>query len=814
MIDSSNGFGFGFRNAPGLNQSMLGFSLDGNNPSFATAHQKHAWTYALIKARADAVGSVPVRIYQGARDDKRPAPDNHPLQELFGRPNPSYSESVMWRLLMHSMDKQGFGMILFNPTTTGKPYAEGQVPDEMWAVDPKDFKAIIMVNGKETPYHISPGLFKDLHRVVAWQNIKNPDWRFPKHQMLYHEYPEGAPITAARLSIEADYSAANYSKAFVQNDCNPSGWFESAQRAMSDTQYKQFRERTKQEHQGAANAGKPMLLENNVTWTPNPNTHRDMQWIEGRALWLDEMCGVFKVPKAILNVGGDAKYSNHLSQQRVFMEGTVAPLHRDIMDVFWSQLFSQVEGGKYWGEFDTSGVSAMQSDLADRAAIGVQFTAAGFPINEVNDRLNLGFQPVDGGDVGLVNSGLVPISDASAPFEDEPAGAPAPTQDTEADLDQAALTAIMDIVAKVQAGTLPAESAKAALSLVYGLNDQQVEALIGPADEADADADDNSADPADDDDRVITNHTHGSPCPVALSVKGFRSRPHLFLSAIKARAASRQRAFVKAKRRARVFRGKEIRKREKRFASKTAKMFMDQKKQLMGMLAKIIDDRRTEGRKPSNLTPDDIMRVEFDRRQWDEKLAAIFEPTYRDMIDATGKDTLKMVSGDPLVFDATNPKWTKLINERIADEMVGVNQETIVQVRRSLMKGLRDGDTPQELMGRLQKLPAFNRARARVVAVTEMGSVVNSTRAEQYDEYNVKDIIWVTSGKGPDVTRPTHIEAENQGSIERGETFENGLRWPHDVMGSAEEVINCECSLMVAIDDESIFDGQAFKDLE
>ena len=57
---------------------------------------------------------------------------------------------------------------------------------------------------------------------------------------------------------------------------------------------------------------------------------------------------------------------------------------------------------------------------------------------------------------------------------------------------------------------------------------------------------------------------------------------------------------------------------------------------------------------------------------------------------------------------------------------------------------------------------------------------------------------WSTSGL-PNI-RETHLEAEkysdDKGGLKPDETFPNGLLYPGDPNGAAEEVINCRCTLM------------------
>lgn len=90
-------------------------------------------------------------------------------------------------------------------------------------------------------------------------------------------------------------------------------------------------------------------------------------------------------------------------------------------------------------------------------------------------------------------------------------------------------------------------------------------------------------------------------------------------------------------------------------------------------------------------------------------------------------------------------------------------------------------------------------ARAKAIAQTEVISASN-----QASEYAAKSTgyqyrkFWSTSGL-PNI-RPSHIEAEQHSDAVNGllpdERFPNGLLYPGDPAGSAEEVINCRCTLM------------------
>lgn len=91
------------------------------------------------------------------------------------------------------------------------------------------------------------------------------------------------------------------------------------------------------------------------------------------------------------------------------------------------------------------------------------------------------------------------------------------------------------------------------------------------------------------------------------------------------------------------------------------------------------------------------------------------------------------------------------------------------------------------------------RARAKAIAQTEMISASNQASTYAADSTGLEyRKYWSTSHLQG--IRPSHIFAE-QDSIQRGglrkdERFANGLLFPGDPAGSAEEVINCRCTVL------------------
>jgi HK97 family phage portal protein len=81
-----------------------------------------------------------------------------------------------------------------------------------------------------------------------------------------------APIQAAAFAIDVHNSASSWSKALLDNAARPSGAIVyggvDGQAHMSAEQYDRLIHEMETHHQGARNAGRPMLLEGGLDWKP------------------------------------------------------------------------------------------------------------------------------------------------------------------------------------------------------------------------------------------------------------------------------------------------------------------------------------------------------------------------------------------------------------------------------------------------------------------------------------------------------------------------------------------------------------------
>jgi len=147
-------------------------------------------------------------------------------------------------------------------------------------------------------------------------------------------------------------------------------------------------------HAGMHNAGRPMVLEGGLEWTPFSLAPRDMEHIEMRHAAARDIALAFGVPPMLLGIPGDNTYSNYAEANRVFWRQTVLPLARRLAESLTGWL-APAWGGDLRLDLDTDAVEALSGE---RDALWSRLREADFlTINEKREAV--GYSPVEGGDV-------------------------------------------------------------------------------------------------------------------------------------------------------------------------------------------------------------------------------------------------------------------------------------------------------------------------------------------------------------------------------------------------------------------------------
>jgi len=137
-------------------------------------------------------------------------------------------------------------------------------------------------------------------------------------------------MQAAASAVDVHNSASRWSKGLLDNAARPSGAIVyrgmDGQASLTPDQYDRLVDEMASQHQGAANAGRPMLLEGGLDWKPMGFSPSDMEFQKTKEAAAREIAISFGVPPMLLGIPGDAAYANYQEANRAFYRLTVLPL--------------------------------------------------------------------------------------------------------------------------------------------------------------------------------------------------------------------------------------------------------------------------------------------------------------------------------------------------------------------------------------------------------------------------------------------------------------------------------------------------------
>jgi HK97 family phage portal protein len=339
----------------------------------------NAIVHRAVKLVAENVAAAPMLVYE--RDVVR---DPHPMKALLDHPNPrqdgaAFVEAVCGYLLL-----------------AGNAYVEAVTLDgavrELHALRPDRMRVVPGADGWPEGYDYVVG-----GRTLRFdQNAPLPPIL---HLTQFHPLDDHyglSSLEAAAVAVDTHNAAAKWNKALLDNAARPSGalvYTGAEGSLLNDSQFERLKRELEDQYQGAANAGRPLLLEGGIEWKAMSLSPKDMDFMEAKHTAAREIALAFGVPPMLLGIPGDNTYSNYQEANRVFFRGTVLPLASRIAGAL-AQWLAPAFGGELRLVVDADAVPALAKD---RAALWEQVGKAAFlTINE--KRAAIGYSPIDGGD--------------------------------------------------------------------------------------------------------------------------------------------------------------------------------------------------------------------------------------------------------------------------------------------------------------------------------------------------------------------------------------------------------------------------------
>jgi HK97 family phage portal protein len=274
-------------------------------------YAKNAIAYRCVRLIAEAAAGAPLKV----------GPVDHPLAKLLARPNPEQTGVELLESFYGHLQVAG------NAFLEAASFDEGP-PSELYVLRPDRMSVVPGADGWPVGWE---------HRVGAQmrrfeRDIINGEAPI-LHLKLFHPADDHyglSPMEAAAFAIDIHNAGGAWNKALIDNAARPSGAliFTGAGGAdrLSEEQFQRLKQELEDAHVGAANAGRPLLLEGGLEWRPMSLSPSDMDFIQARHAAARDIALAFGVPPMLLGIPGDNTYSNYREANLAFWRHTALPL--------------------------------------------------------------------------------------------------------------------------------------------------------------------------------------------------------------------------------------------------------------------------------------------------------------------------------------------------------------------------------------------------------------------------------------------------------------------------------------------------------
>jgi phage portal protein BeeE len=275
--------------------------------------QKNAVVHRAVRPVSEAAASLPLTLLEEGR-----ALDAHPLLALLARPNrheggQRFLESVYGHLMV-----------------SGNAYVEAAsvdgAPRELYALRPDRMRVAPGPDGWPAAYEYAVGAetvrFADRGR--AWPRSCTSPCSTRRTTTT-----ASRPWRRRRSRSTSTTRPARGTRRCSTTRPGPSGaliFSGAGGTPLADDQFDRLKAELTANYQGAANAGRPLLLEGGLTWQPLSLSPKDMDFLEAKNGAAREIALAFGVPPLLLGLPGDNTHANYAEANRAFYRQTVIPL--------------------------------------------------------------------------------------------------------------------------------------------------------------------------------------------------------------------------------------------------------------------------------------------------------------------------------------------------------------------------------------------------------------------------------------------------------------------------------------------------------
>ncbi|MGB0926470.1 MAG: phage portal protein [Pikeienuella sp.] len=276
----------------------------------------NAVVFRCVRMIAEAAAATPFRVLE----DGVPM-NTHPVMDLLSNPNAGQDGTGLLEALYSHLQLSGDAFL------EAAGLNETGAPAELHVLRSDRMRVVPGPDGWPEAYDYAVG--GRSHRFDMTTEAQPI-----LHVRSFHPQDDHyglSPMKAAAAALDIHNSAGAWSKALLDNAARPSGaivYNGESGAGMSDEQFRRLSEELAASHQGARNAGRPLLLEGGLDWKPMGFSPSDMEFLKTKEAAAREIALAFGVPPQLLGLPGDNTYSNFQEANRAFYRQTILPLVR------------------------------------------------------------------------------------------------------------------------------------------------------------------------------------------------------------------------------------------------------------------------------------------------------------------------------------------------------------------------------------------------------------------------------------------------------------------------------------------------------
>ena len=275
-------------------------------------YEMNVIVHSAINRVARAISSIEWCVYENNQKLTE-----HPILNLIRQPNPMQTRSSWW--------EQKIGYLLLSGNSYEERVRTRGKTTQLWNLRPDRMSVMPSSTGMPRGYEYKVGSNKRL--FPANPTTGESDIRHTKLFNPLDDWYGMSPISAAAYGVDQHNESMNWVQKLLQNAARPSGALVvDAESPLSDDEFQRLKAEIENQHQGAENAGRPMLLEGGLDWKQMGMSPIDMEVLKTREMSARDISLAFGVPPLLLNIPGDNTYANYREARLGFYEDTILPM--------------------------------------------------------------------------------------------------------------------------------------------------------------------------------------------------------------------------------------------------------------------------------------------------------------------------------------------------------------------------------------------------------------------------------------------------------------------------------------------------------